>query len=389
MIIIKKAYLLSMADINYEYRDILIDKGKIIKIAKSINPDDYKDALVIKAVGRYVTPGLIDAHTHLGILEEIIKEGSDVNEMSNPITPALRAIDGINPNDSGFDEALKSGVTTVSIGPGSANLIGGTFTILKLREGSLENKILVTESAMKMALGENPKRVYGSQNKAPITRMASASLIRETLIKAKNYHDEYHQYLLDIEKGLDKKFTYDHNLASLMRVFDGMPVKIHAHRADDICTAIRIMEEFDLNYTIEHATEGYMIPETLEKHHVRCNIGPTLSSKSKPELANKSFESGRILAEHKIPFSIITDHPVIELDNMLLQVGRFVRAGLNELTALKAVTISAAESLGIEKETGSIEVGKDADIVIWSHHPFHYLAAPKCIIIDGKIMYRK
>lgn len=389
MIIIKKAYLLSMADVNYEYRDILIDKGKIVKIAKNINPDDYKEVAVIKAVGRYVTPGLIDAHTHLGILEEIIKEGDDVNEMSNPITPALRAIDGINPSDEGFDEALKAGVTTVSIGPGSANLIGGTFAILKMREGTLEDKVLVEESAMKMTLGENPKRVYGNQNKEPITRMASASLIRESLIKAKNYHDKYHKYLLDLEAGKDVNFEYDHNLASLMRVFDGMPVKIHAHRADDICTAIRIMEEFNLKYTIEHATEGHLIPSTLVNHHVTCNIGPTLSSKSKPELANKSFDAGRILAENKIPFSIITDHPIIELENMLLQVGRFVRAGLNELTALKAVTINAATSLGIDKKIGSIEVGKDADIVIWSHHPFHYLATPKCILIDGKIVYRK
>lgn len=389
MIIIKKAYLLSMADVNYEYRDILIDKGKIVKIAKNINPDDYKEVAVIKAVGRYVTPGLIDSHTHLGILEEIISEGDDVNEMSNPITPALRAIDGINPSDKGFDEALKAGVTTVSIGPGSANLIGGTFTILKMREGTLEDKVLVEESAMKMALGENPKRVYGNQNKEPITRMASASLIRESLIKAKNYYDKYHKYLLDLESGKDVSFEYDHNLASLMRVFDGMPIKIHAHRADDICTAIRIMEEFNLKYTIEHATEGHLIPSTLVNHHVTCNIGPTLSSKSKPELANKSFDAGRILAENKIPFSIITDHPVIELENMLLQVGRFVRAGLNELTALKAVTINAATSLGVDKQIGSIEVGKDADIVIWSHHPFHYLAAPKCILIDGKIVYRK
>lgn len=389
MIIIKKAYLLSMADVNYEYRDILIDKGKIVKIAKNINPDDYKEVAVIKAVGRYVTPGLIDSHTHLGILEEIIREGDDVNEMSNPITPALRAIDGINPSDKGFDEALKAGVTTVSIGPGSANLIGGTFTILKMREGTLEDKVLVEESAMKMALGENPKRVYGNQNKEPITRMASASLIRESLIKAKNYYDKYHKYLLDLESGKDVSFEYDHNLASLMRVFDGMPIKIHAHRADDICTAIRIMEEFNLKYTIEHATEGHLIPSTLVNHHVTCNIGPTLSSKSKPELANKSFDAGRILAENKIPFSIITDHPVIELENMLLQVGRFVRAGLNELTALKAVTINAATSLGVDKQIGSIEVGKDADIVIWSHHPFHYLATPKCILIDGKIVYRK
>lgn len=389
MIIIKKAYLLSMADINYEYRDILIDKGKIIKIAKNINPEDYKDANVIKAVGRYVTPGLVEAHCHLGILEEVYKEGIDVNETSNPITPELRALDGINPNDRYFKSALESGITTVSIGPGSANPIAGTFTILKLREGTVDDRVLVKESAMKMALGENPKKVYGSSQRAPITRMATAGLIRENLMKAKEYHDRYQNHLNKLLNNELSEFVFDNKMHSLMRVFDGMPIKIHAHRLDDIATAIRIMEEFNLKYTIEHCTEGYLMPSLLQKHKVSCIIGPTMHQKSKPEVQNRSFEAGRILSEYKIPFAIMTDHPVIELDNTLLQVGRFVRAGLNELEALKAVTIYPAKLTNIANRVGSIEVGKDADLIIWTHNPFHYLSNPKYVLIDGKIMYKK
>ena len=389
MIIIKKAYLLSMAEINYEFRDILIDKGKIVKIAKNINEEDYKDATVIKAVGRYVTPGLIDAHCHIGILEEVIREGNDVNEMVDPITPHLRAIDGINPNDRYFQSALEQGVTTMSVGPGSANLIGGTFTILKNRGKTVDDMVMVEESSMKMALGENPKRVYGSSNKSPYTRMASAALIRENLSKAKDYHTKYQMYLEKLAKGEDVTFETNMKLHSLMRVFDGLPVKVHAHRADDIVTAIRVMEEFGLKYTIEHCTEGYMIPDVLASHKVSCIIGPLMSNRSKPEIANKSYDSGRILYEHKVPFAIMTDHPVIELDNMLLQVGRFVRAGLDELVALKAITINAAKVLNVDRKIGSIEVGKDADIVIWSHNPFNYLAQPKLVIIDGKILHKK
>ena len=196
-------------------------------------------------------------------------------------------------------------------------------------------------------------------------------------------------YLEKLNKGEDVKFNIDFKMHSLMRVFDGLPVKIHAHRADDIVTAIRILEEFNLKYTIEHCTEGYTIPEVLVNHQVRCVIGPTMNYKSKPEVQNKTFDAGRILNEYKIPFAIMTDHPVIELDNTLLQVGRFVRSGLNELEALKAVTINAAKLTNIDHLVGSIEVGKDADIVIWSHNPFHYLAQPKTVIIDGKIMYKK
>ncbi len=378
-----------MADVNYELRDILINKGKILKIAKNINEDDYKNATVIKAVGRYVTPGLIDAHCHLGILEEVYKEGNDVNEFSNPVTPHLRAIDGINPFDRYFKSALEAGITTVNIGPGSANLIGGTFAILKLRGKTVEDMVMVEESAMKMALGENPKGSYGGRGQAPHTRMASAAIIREQLTKAKQYHIDYQMYLEKLNNGEDVKFNIDVRMHSLKRVFEGLPIKIHAHRADDIQTAVRILEEFNLNYTIEHCTEGYMIPEFLSKHQVRCVIGPTMNYKSKPEVQNKTFEAGRILNDFKVPFAIMTDHPVIELDNTMLQLGRFVRSGLNELDALKAVTINAAKLTNIDDRVGSIEVGKDADIVIWSHNPFHYLAQPKTILIDGKIIYKK
>lgn len=392
MIIIKKAYLLSMAEINYEYRDILINKGKIQKIQKNINVEDYPGATVIKAVGKYVTPGLVDPHCHVGIMEEIYtKEGNDTNEMTNPITPELRAFDGINPQEKPFIDALQSGVTTVHIAPGSANPIGGTSTVLKIKGTTIDDMVLIKEASMKMALGENPKRVYGTKDKMPFTRMASASLIRETLEKARRYHERFIQYQKAIKEGKEdiKEPDYNPSLHSLMRVFDGLPVKIHAHRADDIMTAIRIMEEFGLKGTIDHCTEGYLIAETLKKHDVSCIIGPTLTSKSKPEVANKSFESGKVLFDHQVFFAIMTDHPVIEITNTLLQVGRFVRAGLKDLEALKAVTINAAKLSYVDHLVGSIEVGKDADIVIWTHNPFHYLAEPKIVIVDGKIAYKK
>lgn len=381
MILIKKAYLISMADVNYEYRDILInDLGKIELIAEEINGNNYPGVTIIKALGRYVTPGIIDAHCHIGVCEEIYREGDDTNESSDPITPDIRAIDGINPKDVAFSSSLQAGVITVQTGPGSANAIGGTFAVLKLWGKSLEDMILIPESAMKMALGENPKRVYGGKGKAPITRMATASLIRESLTKAKEYRDK-----LRLTKNKND-VQYDHKLHSLMRVFDGLPVKIHAHRADDIETAIRIMEEFGLIGTIDHCTEGYLIPEVLSKHNVKCIIGPTLSNKSKPEVANKSFKSAKILSDNQIEYAIMTDHPVIELENSMLQLGKFCKAGLSEIEALKAVTIQAAKFCGIADRTGSIEIGKDADLVIWSHHPLFYLSTPKCIIVDGQIV---
>ncbi|MFA6647401.1 MAG: amidohydrolase, partial [Candidatus Izemoplasmatales bacterium] len=337
------------------------------------------------------TPGIVDPHCHIGIFEEEIGfEGADGNEMTSPITPELRAIDAIKPQDVAFQEAMESGVTTVCTGPGSANCIGGTFTVLKTFGKTVDDMVVVSESSMKMALGENPKRVYNSKNQTPATRMATAALIRDALQKAKDYKEKLDEYEKNSSENKEaKKPEYNMKMASLARVFDGFPVKIHAHQQDDIVTAIRIIEEFGLNATIEHATEGHLIPEYLKQHKQRVIIGPTLGSKSKYELRNKSFESAKILKKHGIEFAIMTDHPVIHLANALTQVGIFVREGLDELEGFKAVTINAARINHVDDRVGSIEVGKDADIVIWDGHPLHYLTKTKLVMINGQITFSR
>lgn len=386
MILIKNALLLTMEEINYQKLDILLEENKIKKIG-IIDPNDYQDLTIIDANGRYVTPGLVDAHCHVGMIESTIGwAGSDVNEITNPVTPELRAIDGIKPHDPCFKEALESGVTTVCTGPGSANIIGGTFTALKPYGKTVDDMILVPELAMKMALGENPKRCYGNQKNSPSTRMASAAIMREWLTKALKYYQKKKEYL---EKKSQNKEAiepeFNMKLESLSRVFDGMLVKIHAHQADDIATAIRIAKEFNLNYSIEHCTEGYLIPDKLILGNAKVVIGPTLGDKSKYELKEKSFDSGRILYENKVPFAIMTDHPVIEQQNTLVQLALFVKAGLPELEALKAVTINAAKMCQIDHLVGSIKEGKYANIVIWSGNPLDIYTKADVVILDGVI----
>lgn len=390
MILIKNALLVSMKDINYEIKDILIDGTKIKKIG-NINAKDYSDITIIDAEKRYVTPGIVDPHCHIGIFEEAIGfEGADGNEMTNPVFPELRAIDAIKPQDVAFQEALESGVTTVATGPGSANVIGGTFCVMKTFGKTIDDMIIVKESSMKMALGENPKRVYSSKTQSPSTRMASTALIRDALIKAKEYKDKVDKYNQDILAGKEaSKPEFNMKWNSLMRVFDGFPVKIHAHQQDDIVTAIRIIEEFGLNATIEHATEGHLIADYLREHHQRVIIGPTLGSKSKYELRNKTFKAGKLLFDSQVEFAIMTDHPVIHLANALTQVGIFVREGLPELEALRAVTINAAKLNGVDHLVGSIEEGKDADIVIWNNHPLHYLSKTNYVIVNGNIVFQQ
>ncbi len=388
MIIIKNAYVMGMNDINYVETDVGIDETKIVSVGK-INESDFPHAKIIDAKGKTLTPGLIDPHCHIGMMEEAIgSEGRDVNEMTNPVYPELRAIDAIKYQDTAFMDSLKAGVTTVVTGPGSANVIGGVFSILKTFGKDFDDMVLVEESCIKMALGENPKRVYGAKNQAPTTRMSSAALIRESLIKARDYREKKLAYLNSEDKS-NKSFEFNMKWESLMRVFDGFLVKIHAHQQDDIQTALRIINEFNLNATIEHATEGHLIPEILRKNNQKVILGPTFGSKSKYELRNKSFESAKILKDNDVLFAIMTDHPVIESQYALTQLGLFVRAGLNELDALKAVTINAAIVNGIENRVGSIESGKDADIVIWDGHPLHYLTKPEIVIVNGKIAYQK
>lgn len=388
--LIKNANLLSMAEINYEIVDILVEGKKIKKIGK-LNESDYPGVKVIDAFKNFVTPGIVDPHCHIGIFEEAIGfEGADGNEMTSPITPEMRAIDAIKPQDVAFQEAMESGVTTVCTGPGSANCIGGTFTVLKTYGKTVDDMVVVKESSMKMALGENPKRVYNSKSQTPATRMATAALIRDALQKAKDYQEKINEYQENLKNNKEaKKPEFNMKWDSLSRVFNGFPVKIHAHQQDDIVTAIRISEEFGLNATIEHATEGHLIPEYLKAHNQRVIIGPTLGSKSKYELRNKSFSSAKILKDHGVEFAIMTDHPVIHLANALTQVAIFVREGLDELEGFKSVTINAAKINHIDHLVGSIEVGKDADIIIWDGHPFHYLTKTKMVMINGEITHSK
>lgn len=388
MIIIKNAMLWTMAEINDKLGSVAIENGKIVEVSLDDLSKKYKNAQIIDADKKFLMPGIVDPHCHIGMMESTIGwAGDDVNEITNPITPELRAIDAIKPHDEYFKVARESGVTCVCTGPGSANVIGGTFTALKTIGTTIDEMVIVEELAMKMALGENPKRCYGS--KGPSTRMGSAAIMREALMQAKLYKETWDSYLEKTSKNIDAtKPNYNAKWHSLKRVFEGMPVKIHAHQTDDIVTAIRISEEFNLNSTIEHCTEGYLIPEYLKNHHKKVIIGPTLGDKSKYELKSKSFSSGKILYENGITFGIMTDHPVITLDTTLVQTGLFVKSGLPYLEALRANTINASKTVGLENRIGSIEVGKDADIVIFSKDPLMYDSKVLLVMIDGKIIYQ-
>ena len=388
MLIIKNANLITMSEHNYVNGSIVVDNGKIIAVGTDIILEQFGEAEVIDAEGKFVTPGLVDPHCHIGIMEEGIRfEGNDTNEMSGPIYPELRGIDSLYSKDMAFEYTYKAGITTVNTGPGSANVIGGTFTAVKTYGETVEAMVIKEETSMKMALGENPKRVYGSNNKNPGTRMASAALMREWLFKAKEYHNKLNAFLNGEEDA--KEPAFDMKLHSLMRVFDGMIVKIHAHRRDDIMTAIRISKEFGLNTTIEHATEAYLIADEIKKSGVPCIIGPVLGMASKYELVNKSFKSAKVLEDTGIKFAIMTDHPVITLDTALVQAALFIKEGLSEEEALRSLTITAAELNGIEDRVGSLEVGKDADIVIWDGPIFEIMTRPEMVIIDGVIVHQK
>lgn len=385
MLLIKNGYIKTMAEIgDIKEGQILIHDGKIKSIGKDIEiPDNVK---VIDAKGCIVSPGFIDGHCHIGMWEEGIDfEGDDGNESVEPITPQLRAIDSINPMCVGFNEAVECGVTTAVTGPGSANVIGGTFLAMKTYGKRIDNMVIKNPVAMKIAFGENPKKNYNDQDKSPCTRMATAALLRQTLFEAQEYLD-------DLEKSKDdpdKKPSFDIKLEALIPVLKKeIPLKAHAHRADDIFTALRIAKEFDLDITLEHCTEGHLIADELEKEGKPAFIGPTLSSRSKYELRNMTFDTPKVLFEHGIKIGIITDAPVIPLHYLSMCAGLAVKAGLPEQEAWKSITINPAQIVGISDRVGSLEVGKDADIVIFDGNPLldvNYKT--RYTIINGQIVY--
>lgn len=389
MIIIKNANLMSMEDIENEIVDILVEDKKIKKIGQ-IDEKEYKGAVIINAESKLVTPGLIDCHCHIGMMEEGTKDaGDDVNEMTDPIVPQVRAIDGIKPQDIAFKEAMEAGFTTVITGPGSGEVIAGTFCALKTVGKTVIDMCIKEEVAMKMALGENPKRCFGTKDKLPKTRMGTAAILRENLIKAKKYHEDKQKYEVAISEGKECVApAFDMKMESLSRVFDGMKVKIHAHQQDDIVTAIRIGEEFGLDFTIDHCTEGYLIPEILKEREQRIIIGPTLISRSKIEIRNRSFDGGKVYEEQGIEFALMTDHPVIPLNTALVQAGLYAKHGVSFHQIIKALTINPARFSGVDERVGSIKEGKDADIVIWSGDPLHYMTHPNIVMINGEVTYQ-
>ena len=381
MILIKNGYIKTMAGPDLENGCVLIgDDGKILEVAPSISAPE---AQVIDAEGRLVTPGCVEAHCHIGLDNQAMGwEGRDYNEIIDPLTPHLRAIDSINPQDEAFGLAIRGGVTSACTGPGSANVVGGTFTSLKLVGKRVDKMTIKEPVAMKAAFGENPKRCYGQGlKKSPTTRMATAALLRELLFKTQRYMED---------KEAGKTPGFDMKLEAMIPVMKGeIPLKCHAHRADDILTSIRIAKEFGIKMTLDHCTDGAIIADELAEEGFPAFVGPSLGSKTKIELVNKSFKTPAVLHKAGVKVSIITDSPVIPLQYLPMCAGLAVNAGLPVEEAWKAITINPAESTGIGDRVGSLEKGKDGDVVIWTADPLTALGAESYVtIVDGKIVYQ-
>lgn len=391
MLLIKNGKILTMDGTDYENGYLLIDNGKIAGVGSADTFDESQFSIdkIIDAQGGYVLPGFIDAHCHVGMWEDSVGfEGDDGNEDTDPVTPHLRAIDAINPNDRAFEEAREAGVTTVVTGPGSANVIGGQFAAIKTYGRRIDEMILKEPIAMKVAFGENPKTVYHQKNQSPVTRMATAAILRESLMKARDYKRTMDEYNADPEE--NDKPDFDFKMESLLKVLNKeIPLKAHAHRADDIFTALRIAREFNLNITLEHCTEGHLIADYLKEEAIPVNVGPSLSDRSKVELKHLTFKTPGILAKEGLSVAIITDHPVTPIQYLPLCAALAVREGMDEYEALKAITINAANNCGIDDRVGSIKAGKDADITIFNGHPLDFRTRAEYVLINGKIVYER
>ena len=363
---------------------VLIDGGRIAAVGKDVPIPE--GAQRVDAGGRLVLPGMIDAHSHIGMWEECVGfEGADGNELTDPITPHMRAIDGIYPMEQPFADACRCGVTAAATGPGSTNVIGGQFAAVKLAGRCIDDMVIRAPLAMKCALGENPKTYYNAKNMAPITRMGIAALLRETLNRAIDY-------LRRKEAAGDDPLrapAYDEKLEAMLPVVrKELPLKIHAHRADDILTAIRIAREYGLRATLDHCTEGHLIVEEIRASGFDAIVGPSFGFKTKPELRNKTFETAAILAHSGVKVAIMTDHPVHNECDLPLFAGMAVKAGMTRQEALRAVTIHPAEILGIAGRVGSLEPGKDADVVIWDADPLSLDYRVYCTLVDGRGVYQ-
>ncbi|KEK22291.1 amidohydrolase [Bacillus gaemokensis] len=370
-ILLKQAIVYPITSPKFQ-GDVLVTQEKITAVQPHIEPT--QDMTVINAKALHLLPGFIDVHTHLGLYDEGTGwAGNDANETSEVLTPHIRSLDGIHPFDIAFQDAVQNGITTVHVMPGSQNIIGGTTCVVKTAGTCIDHMIIQEPAGLKIAFGENPKRVHSNGTKESITRMGIMGLLRESFYEAQHYGNDADFRMLPILKALRRE----------------IPVRIHAHRADDISSALRFAKEFNLDLRIEHCTEGHFIVNELAKHNLKVSVGPTLTRRSKIELKNKSWVTYHNLSKHGIEVSITTDHPYTPIQYLNVCAAIAVREGLDEKIALEGITILPARNLRLEKRIGSIEAGKDADLVLWTHHPFHYLSKPVLTMIDGKIIYKK
>jgi imidazolonepropionase-like amidohydrolase len=385
VLLIKNGTILTMAGITLEKGCILIDQGKIIEVAQTISTSNEVEQ-VIDATGLFVMPGIIEAHCHVGISEE--KRGTecdDANEITTPVTPYLRALDAINPMDAAFHNAIQAGITSIMVGPGSANVVGGQFLFMKTHGNTrnISSMVIKEPAAMKISFGENPKNAFKELGVAPSTRMAIAALLREELFRAKQYKQDKTNALYN-----NQSFKEDFKLEPWLPVLDKkIPLKAHIHRTDDILTVIRIAKEFDLNLTLDHCTEGHLIVEEIKKSGYPAIVGPSMASRNKTEVVNTDFKTAGILASQGVLVAITTDHPVILIQYLPICAGLAAKKGLGIEEGLKAITINPAKICGVSDRVGSIEVGKDADIAIFTGNPMETFTHTAYTIIDGEIIY--
>lgn len=379
MLLIKNGILYTMEETKPIQADLLCVDGKIAKIAKRIPRKPGMEVLDVKGMGVY--PGFIDAHSHIGISEEKIGvQGDDCNEVTTQITPYLRAIDAINPMDSAFHNALAEGITGVMAGPGSANPIGGQFAFIKTCGRRIDDMVVLAPAAIKIAFGENPKMNYGQKDEIPSTRMGTAAMIREELFKAKQYFEE--------EQNAGDSFKQQFRMECYRELFEGkIPLKAHAHRTDDIFTAIRIAKEFQLALTIDHATEGHLIADEIAYSGYPAIVGPSLSSRSKLEVSHSDFKVAGLLHKAGVLIAITTDHPVSRIQYLPLCAALAAREGLGEENALRAITIDAARICRVDHRVGSLKEGKDADLVIYEGNPLEITASLYKTIVNGEVVW--
>lgn len=381
MLTIVHGKIKTMSQAYYQDGFLQIEDGRIAAIG------DMKDCPVKKGghdildvKGALVMPGIVEAHCHMGITEEKKgMEGDDCNENVEPVTPWLRAVDAINPMDAAFDDALRAGITSAMVGPGSSNVVGGQFAFIKTHGRCIDNMIVKAPAAMKVAFGENPKVNFSGQNVSPATRMAIAGMLREELFAAKAYLKKRQE-----NQNEEQDFRYE----CWIPVLQGkIPLKAHVHRADDILTAIRIAKEFGLSMTLDHCSEGHLIAEEIKESGFPAIVGPDMASRNKIEVQNMAFKTVGILNQAGVCTAITTDHPVSMIQFLPICAGLAVKAGLDEEEGFRSITINAAKICGVADRVGSLEVGKDADIAVFDGNPLEVFTKTLYTIIEGKIVY--